>query len=151
MNQETHEESPDIGPGDGIELVTGERLQAFLEEMRHAIAYRAFKLWETRARMHGDDLTDWFRAEEELTSHLRHEVREPGGSVVLETSLAGLEQSQIALAVEPRRVILRVRKPAGSLPETFRIADLPVEVDTSSAHASMHQGVLVLTVHRKGL
>lgn len=39
-----------------------------LAELHRRVALRAFQLFETRGRIHGRDLEDWFRAEKEILS-----------------------------------------------------------------------------------
>jgi hypothetical protein len=51
---------------------------ASLEEQ---IAERAHELWQQRGGAHGDDLTDWFRAEQEIKDwHHRRRSQTPGNA-----------------------------------------------------------------------
>ncbi len=133
-----------------VEIITGERLPAFLDAMRHSIAYRAYEHFEARNRQHGNDLRDWFRSEDELTSHLSPVITESKDSVLLKIQLSGLQEDELTLAVEPRRVILRSRKPLGTSPsrETFRFADLPGEIEPKSAESTVHAGTLEVRINK---
>jgi|HubBroStandDraft_6_1064221.scaffolds.fasta_scaffold4496051_1 hypothetical protein len=39
-----------------------------IPELRGRVASRAYQLFENRGRIHGQDLEDWFRAEQEVLS-----------------------------------------------------------------------------------
>ncbi|MGH9396333.1 MAG: DUF2934 domain-containing protein, partial [Terriglobia bacterium] len=47
-------------------IVSGEALGALEESIRKAIAYRAYEVYQSRGRNHGNDMQDWFTAESEL-------------------------------------------------------------------------------------
>jgi len=142
--------------GSKISAVATDTLLRNLEEIRLAITRRAYELFETRGHHHGHDLEDWFQAETELVRHVSFGVSESKNSVGLRASVHGFGESELKVAVEPRRIIIAGKKQATATPAdqsmsrtrdlqpalALGVTGLPVDVDPSRATIQFKAGVL---------
>jgi HSP20 family molecular chaperone IbpA len=138
-----------------------------LRELEEAIACRAYELFESRGCAHGEDLTDWLRAESEILKPLAIKVSEYKDRLAVEAELPGFSAEEIEVSVEPRRLIISGRtSPAAKQAEniffreilakssevltiaTFRLLDLPVEVDADKVDAKLAGETLTVTLPR---
>ncbi len=128
--------------------------QAAIHEM---IARRAYDLYESRGRTHGQDFDDWIQAENEFILPCRHDLTESNEAVILvaETPRA-YTANEVQISVEPRQLIVsgeRVVYSDGSKTRTgvhaqrlLLVRDLPAEVDPSRTTAVLEAGLLRVTM-----
>jgi len=92
-------------------------LQAKVQKLQLAIARRAHELFEARGQEHGHDLDDWLQAESELLCPVSIAMSQSGDCVKLRANVAGFDQSEIEVSVEPGRAMILGKK-AQSTKET---------------------------------
>ena len=129
-----------------------------MEEIRQCVAARAYQLYEESGRQDGNDQNNWARAESEV---LRRdvEVREKGSWINVNANIPELSADDVQVHVSPYRIIVKaersVSKAAAHLHDfhgqnkVFWIADLPVQVDPSTATASIKARRLSLMVKKR--
>jgi len=120
-----------------------EVLQSYAEEVRAAIARRAYELFEASGCQHGHDRENWFRAETELLADVPSYLTESGDALNLRLTIEGFRKSEIKVCVEPRRIVLvgKRRVPASlkkrsrsSYPELIlSVVDLPLDISPKKA------------------
>src|SRR5215469_17609850 len=91
-----------LAPGSCSPLAPGRRFQ----ELRHAIAKRAYDMFASRGFTHGHDLRDWFLAETELVRPISIEMSETETELTVKASLPGFAEKDIDVRVEPRRLFI---------------------------------------------
>ncbi|MGH9822097.1 MAG: Hsp20 family protein, partial [Blastocatellia bacterium] len=147
---------------EGIEhptVVEGGRLFDRMRDISQNIARRAFELFESRGRHAGRALDDWLRAELDILRSIPIEIRESGNNLIVHAEVPGFSANDIDVSVEPRRVLINGKTSESdeqntesvvyserSEREVFRSVDLPVEVNTATATATLRHGVLELTM-----
>lgn len=129
-----------------------------LREVQEAIACRAYELFESRGCEHGQDRTDWLRAESEILQPLPLQVSEYEDRLAVEATLPGFRVEEVEYSIEPRRLIITGRTGRDNEDEknsssketltkaTFHVLDLPVEVEADQVEATFGDGVLTVTV-----
>ena len=146
-------------------LITRESQLDKLRGFHEAIARRAYELFETRGCEHGQDLADWLRAESDVLQPLPIKVGEYRDRLAVEAELPGFSAEEIDVSVEPRRLIISGRtSPADKEAEnffareilakstevltkgTFRLLDLPVEIDANKVEAKLTGETLKVTL-----
>src|SRR5207245_7537203 len=124
------------------------------------IARRAFELFEGRGGGHGHDVDDWITAELELLRPYRHDLKESAGAVLFHAELpCSFTPDQLNVSVEPRRLIVSGERElevtcVGGLPThvekrtqpTFRMEDLPVDIDPARTTAKVKYDVLEIVM-----
>lgn len=136
------------------EIVEGAKLADLKQAISHAIAYRAYEMYEAHGRTHGHDLEDWFHAEKDLTRPVSVEVHESTDRLTLRAQMPGFDADNVKVGVEPRRVLVwataghMVQAPSGDVlpPEVLRTVDLPAEIDPSRAEATLKGAVLEISL-----
>jgi HSP20 family protein len=133
-----------------------------------SITRRAFEMFEGNGRWFGHDLDDWFRAESELLHPLPLEVKESEGDFTVRAEVPGFKVKDLEINLEPRCLKIagkRETKEEGKKGKTIRSEfcadqimreiDLPADVDTSKASATLKEGVLTIdlpkAVHAKAV
>ena len=74
-----------------------------MEELHHAIARRAFEIFEGKGRWPGRELDDWLRAESELLHPMHLELMESDNHVTVRAEVPGFSAKELEINVEPRR------------------------------------------------
>lgn len=130
-----------------------------LREIQQAISRRAYDMCQARGFYHGNDLDDWFRAESELFRFVPVEVIDDDNDVRVLADVPGFSAHHLTVQLDSNRLLIR-----GKLEQThdqhrdnvtyterqgreiFRVVYLPAEIETEKATATMHDGVLELTL-----
>jgi len=132
---------------------TGEALDQ-MAAFTELIARRAFAIFEKRGRNHGNDLKDWFRAEEELFHSVHVQLYESNDLLSFNAEVAGFSCEDLEVSVEPRRVTITGRRASNGITtrkviycdacadRIFRALPLPVEIDPKKATAVLKDGIL---------
>jgi len=145
----------------GSQVSPGRRFQ----ELRHAIARRAYDMFASRGFTHGHDLRDWLVAETELVRPISIEMSETETDLTVKAGLPGFDEKDIDVQVEPRRLFIagdREQKSEQAQTDKTRIVysewksnriyrtiDLPAEVDPENVKASLSNGVLEITMPKR--
>lgn len=127
-----------------------------IDGLYNSIARRAFELFESNGQWPGNDLDDWLRAEAELLYPARLEITESDGTFTVRAEVPGFNAKDLEIKVEPRSVRIAGRREIKDerkgrkirsewcADQILRAVDLPVEVDTARANATLRDGILVI-------
>ena len=131
-------------------------LQPKVQKLQLAIACRAHELFEARGREHGHDLDDWLGAKSELLCPASIAMSESKDRVSVRANVAGFDQNEIEVSVEPRRITILGKKKkstgktepganerSGSHPDQIlEVIDLATEVAPERAIVELQAGEL---------
>lgn len=119
------------------------------------IARRAYEVFESFGREDGHSLDHWLRAESEILRAVPLEISEADHELVVRAEVPGFSADDLAVAVEPCRLLISGRKDVTVQEEPaetdraarrgdqfFCAVDLPAEVDSASVRAWLDVGVL---------
>ena len=119
------------------------------------IAQRAFEIFESRGRVHGNDRADWFLAESKLLTPVKFHLSESGEQLTARAEVPGFHRQEIKVSLEPRRLSISGKTEPRESPESekhphshrhaemmYHVIDLPCEVDPSKAKATFNGGRL---------
>jgi len=126
-----------------------------LQQTYNSIARRAFELFDNNGRLFGRELDDWLRAESEILQPVHLEVAETDEALTVRAEVPGFATNELDINVEPRRLTISGKHETKeettkgktiyserSAKEILRSFDLPAEVDTSKATATLKDGIL---------
>lgn len=142
-----------------LKLVHPGEVFATFEKLFNDISKRAFEIFEGNGRLFGRDLENWFQAERELLHPVHVEVTEKDGAVTVKAEVPGFSEKDIEVNLEPRRLTItgkreskEERKEKNTIytdqcsNQIMRVIDLPIDVDTEKASATLKNGILELKV-----
>jgi HSP20 family molecular chaperone IbpA len=92
---------------DDVNLVSVE--EDFFEHTQdvfNLIAQRAFVIFESRGRVHGNDRAHWFLAESKLLTPVKFHLSESGEQLTARAEVPGFHRQEIKVSLEPRRLSL---------------------------------------------
>jgi HSP20 family protein len=134
----------------------GDSLTQF-DRIYDSIARKAFELFENNGRWFGHELDDWFRAEAELLHPLPLEVKETDGEFTVRAEVPGFTVKDLEISLEPRCLRIAGKREAKEeekkgktirsefcADQMLRAIDLPADVDTSRASATLKDSVLTI-------
>jgi HSP20 family molecular chaperone IbpA len=130
-----------------------------MNELYEAIARRAFELFEGDGGISGRDLDHWFKAEAELLHPAHVQIRDSDDAIMVAAEVPGFSANELQVSLEPRRLTISGKKQSSSEQkkgsvlysercsnELLRSVELPVEVNTPRATATLDNGIFELTV-----
>jgi HSP20 family protein len=132
-----------------------------MKDTLDAITRRAFEIFEGDGRRMGRDLENWVQAEHEFLHPLHLEISEADGTLTIRAEVPGFSENEIEVNLEPRRVTISGKRETAEEKttgktiyseccsnQTYRVVDLPTEVDTASdaIKASYAKGVLTISL-----
>ena len=142
-----------------MKLVPSGDLFAHFEKLFNEVSKRAFEIFEGNGNIFGHDLEHWFQAERELLHPVHVEVTEKDGAVTVSAEVPGFSEKELEVNIEPRQLTItgkreskEERKEKNTIytdccsNQILRVIDLPVEVDTAKASATLKNGILELKV-----
>jgi HSP20 family protein len=128
-----------------------------IQELFDLVSRRAYEIFDSNGRAIGRDLADWFQAEAELLHPVRLDLSESEDTFTVHAEVPGFTEKELEITVEPRRLIISGKHEAKEESKTkkmvrserhanqiLRVLDLPGEVDTEKAKATLKNGVLEL-------
>lgn len=134
-----------------VDAGEAERLQ---QAIQNRIAQRAHQLYEESGYQSGNDQRHWFQAEAEVVQRTLT-VRESGSWITIIGDLPGSSAEDVQIFVDPRRIIVTTKSPDAEsaasterAAEHFFMADLQVDVQPSTAAASLKDEKLSLMVKK---
>jgi len=132
------------------------------QEMLESIARRAYEIFESKGRVKGCEVENWLQAEAELFAPMPIDVRESPEGVTVLAEVAGFTPKELEVELEPKRLIIvgkrqsqakrRTERAFSSRKSTTRLLrtlQLPVEIDTRNATATLKRGILEIDVKKK--
>jgi HSP20 family molecular chaperone IbpA len=132
-----------------VPISTGDSLATLAAQIREAVGRRAYGFYEARGRQDGQDLADWFRAEEELTP-LREQISESKREIIIQAPLEELSDTNLQVGVDTRHVIVTASRDndAHSAGDrslvTAKVISLPAEIDPAGAAANSDGSMLTI-------
>ena len=128
-----------------------------VQKLSAQVARRAYAIFEENGRKVGLDLAHWLQAESELLHPIHLKLAELPDVITVRAEVPGFTTKDLDVRVEPRRLTIAGKREAtedrsyGRIPwfercsdQILRIVDLPAEIDTAKAAASLKDGVLKL-------
>ncbi len=125
------------------------------QDVFNLIAQRAFEIFESRGRVHGNDRAHWFLAESKLLTPVKFHLSESGEQLTARAEVPGFHRQEIKVSREPRRLSLSGKTEPHESPESekhphshrhaemmYHVIDLPCDVDPSKAKATFNGGRL---------
>jgi HSP20 family molecular chaperone IbpA len=135
-------------------IVSSELVRGRLDDIRDAVARRAYDIFERRGRADGHHEEDWRQAEAELLFPLAVTVADVGACLAVEAAVPGFDACDVEVCVEPRRVTItgqcRPGDAAGAAYRKwmYRAVELPEDVATGDVTATIEDGVVALTLRK---
>jgi len=126
-----------------------------IQQTYDAIARRAFEIFNNNGSWLSHEMEDWLRAESELLHPLHLEMKESDDSLIVRAEVPGFNTKELEINVEPNRLTIvgkheaqEEKKKARTIysercaNEILRVVDLPAQVDSSKASATLKDGIL---------
>jgi HSP20 family protein len=147
-----------------VNFVSDEDLFEHTLDVFNLIAQRAFEIFESRGRVHGNDRADWFLAESNLLTPVKFHLSESGEQLTARGEVPEFHRQEIKVSLEPRRLSISGKTEPHESPEPekhphshrhaemmYHVIDLPCEVDPSKAKATCHDGRLDIVMPKVAL
>lgn len=128
-----------------------------VREMFDSLARRAFSIFESNGRGFGNELADWFRAEQELFHPAHLEITESSDAVTVRAEVPGFTPKDLEINIEGRRLTISGKREKheerkekkivyseSCSDQLLRVLDLPAEVNAAAAKATLKEGILEL-------
>jgi HSP20 family protein len=141
-----------------VKKSSGELLEQF-DSIYDEITRRAFELFEANGGWPGNDFAHWLLAEAEVLHPVHLEMRESEDSVTVEAEAPGFTAKDLEINVEPRCLRIagkretkeeekkgKVIRSEWCADQILRAIDLPADVDTAKASASLKDGILTIVL-----
>lgn len=127
-------------------IVSGAALGALEEAIQRSIALRAYDVYQSRGRSHGNDLQDWFAAEHELVKPENVHISDAGRELRMSAGVRGFSAADLQIGVSRRRFIVwgEASRHLDGCPPARMLGeiDLPAEISPSTASATLSGGIL---------
>jgi len=130
-----------------------------IEEVWHAVARRAFEIFEAGGKQDGNDLDNWLTAERELLSTADTELSEKDNEITIKAQVPGFSQKDLKVLVEPQKVLIKGHvheqkdnKTADTVyseqsdRQICQSVDLPATVNLDNVNATLTGGVLTIVL-----
>jgi len=148
-----------LAPAPASKALETEDMFEQFDRIYNKIAQRAFEIFDGNGRLFGNDLNDWFKAESELLHPVRLNISETKEAVNVEAEVPGFTEKDLEVRLEPRRLTISGKRETNEEQkkgktvwqehrsnEILRVADLPAEVETDKATATLKNGMLELAM-----
>jgi len=133
--------------------------EVFDQLIQRKVAERAYQLFEGSNAAHGKDEQHWLQAESEILQH-GLDIRESGSWLSITASLPNVSDDTLQIRMEPNRAVVHGQKisqqrdatsgtQTDSQQDFFLRSDLNVEVDPSTASASLKDQKLTIMVKKR--
>jgi HSP20 family molecular chaperone IbpA len=140
-------------------IVAENEKEGLRQSIQERIADRAYALFESSGREHGNADQHWLQAESEVLQQ-GLEVRESGSWLSINAALPNISAEDIEICLEPERAIVRAKKretiqdpksqaQGVTQTEIFLARSLPVEIEPSTASAAFKDQKLTLMVKKR--
>lgn len=143
-------------------FVEAEKLFDRFAEISRDIGKRAFKFFQERGDMWGDQLEDWFKAESELLRPAPVEITENDKTITVKAAVPGFAPDEIEVSVKDD-ILMMTGKAGTELKsedeKTFysewksdrfmRKLKLPTAVEPEGIRAELKDGILTLTMSKR--
>jgi len=138
-----------------VKIVEPKTMLERFNKLSEQISRRAYEIFEGNGRMFGHDLEDWFRAESEILSPFQLRIKETPDALAIEAETPGFSAKELEVSLEPWRLTISGKKETReeqkegrttyqqqTSDQLLRVIDLPSEIDSAKATATLKGGVL---------
>ena len=133
--------------------------EVFDQLIQRRVAERAYQLFEASNAAHGKDEEHWLQAESEILQH-GLDIHESDSWLSITASLPNVSEDDLQVCIEPNRVVIHGQTTSGQLDasmgtptylrqDLFLRSDLSVDVDPSTASASLKDQQLIVMVKKR--
>jgi HSP20 family protein len=142
-----------------VKIVEPQTLVERLNKLSERISRRAYELFESNGSTFGHDLEDWFKAESEILQPFDLRIKEKNDSLTIEAQVPGFTVRDLEVSLEPWRLTISGQKETKeeqksadatyqerSSEQLLRVIDLPSEIDSAKARATLKNGLLEITI-----
>jgi HSP20 family molecular chaperone IbpA len=140
-------------------LVRSETMTAQMDEIFQSIARRAYEIFESNGRLFGNDLNDWFEAEQELLHPVHVNISETPDALEVKAEVPGFSERELEISVKAGQLTISGQHESSKeekkgktvysehcANEILRTVELPASVDSDKVTATLKDGVLALTL-----
>jgi HSP20 family protein len=138
-----------------VKIVEPHALLERLNKLSEQISRRAYEIFQKRGKTFGHDLEDWFEAESEILPPLQLRIKETNDALAVEAETPEFSARELEVSLEPWRLTISGKKEAREeqkrgettyqeqrTDELLRVIDLPAEIDSTKATATLKNGLL---------
>jgi HSP20 family molecular chaperone IbpA len=126
-----------------------------LDRLMSAIESRAYQAFEARGHQHGNDLADWFAAEQQVLGAPAADVATLADRYIFRIGLSGFTEHEITILAAPGDLVLRAETRTATRTEdcqmclkVMRRFTLPPDAHVPAATAKLHRGLLTIDTPR---
>jgi HSP20 family protein len=148
-------------PATSLKVVEPKALWEQINQAYDSVARRAFELFENDGGIGGRDLDHWFKAEQQFLHPVHVNIQESADALNVQAEVPGFGADDLEVSLEPQRLTIsgkkntrEDRKEGNTVyheqcsSEIMRVIDLPSEVSTANATATLKNGILNLTMSK---
>ncbi len=142
-----------------VKIVQPETLLDRFQKLTEQTSRRAFEIFEGNGRPFGTDIENWFRAESEILHPVHLRLAEKDGALIVEAEVPGFEAKDLEVSFEGNRLTISGKKETKEEQkkgttlyeeqcsnQLLRVIELPAEVDSAKATATVKNGRLEISV-----
>lgn len=146
-----------------VRIVEPQTLLDRLNKLSEQISRRAYEIFEGNGKQPGHELEDWFKAESEILPPFALRIKEKEDALTIEAEVPGFGAKDLEVSLEPWRLTISGKKEtneeqkkgkatyqAQASEQLLRVIDLPSEVNSAKATATLKNGLLEVHVPRVG-
>jgi HSP20 family protein len=127
-------------------------------EIHDAVARRAYEIFEIEGRQSGHELAHWLKAEAELLHQSHFQITEKEDALTVRAEVPGFSAKDLEVHLEPQRFVISAKRETDEVhkdgeklilsehcaSQLLRVVDLPSQIETTKAQATLRNGVLEL-------
>jgi len=142
-----------------VKIVEPRTMLERFNRLSEEISRRAYQIFQGNGNAFGHDLEDWFKAESEILHPVHLRVAEKDGAISVEAEVPGFTASELEVSLDGGRLTISGNKETKDeqrkgktiyqeqcSEQLLRVIDLPAEVDSAKAAATLRNGVLEITI-----
>jgi len=142
-----------------VKIVGPQTLLDRFQKLSEQISRRAYEIFEGGGRPFGQDLENWFRAESEILHPVHLRLSEAEDALTVEAEVPGFTPKDLEVSFEGKRLTISGKKETKEEQkkgttlyqeqcsnQLLRVIDLPSEVDSAKATATLKNGLLEISV-----
>ena len=138
-----------------VKLVSAADLLDQLQAIHESLARRAFEIFEGKGWGFGQELDNWFQAESELLHPSHIDLAESDDAFTVRAEVPGFAADELNVSLEGRQLTITGKRKTKEertdertvyyercSDQVMRIVELPADVTTETASASLADGIL---------
>ena len=142
-----------------VKVVEPQTMLERFNKLSEQISRRAYEIFEGSGNVFGRDLENWFKAESEILHPVHLRVAEKDSAISVEAEVPGFAAKELEVSLEGRRLTISGKKETTEeekrgktiyqeqcSEQLLRVIDLPADVDSAKAAATLKNGVLEISI-----